>query len=195
LEGECKINGLLDIGSIIKEFCKKVPSKTGAKMKIHIIGSVGSGKSTLGRRLSSEWDIPLYELDNVVWHRHENGDIRNSPEDRDKEFNRIISQSEWIIEGVHHTWTGRGFQEADIIIFLDTPIAVRRWRILKRFTVQKIGIEKGNYKQTWSMLKRMYRWNVQFEKNSKPEILEMLKPHRSKLRILTDNNRTKEITQ
>ncbi|MGM0845159.1 MAG: shikimate kinase [Bacillota bacterium] len=38
-------------------------------MKIHIIGSVGSGKSTLGRKMSSEMDIPLYELDNVVWQR------------------------------------------------------------------------------------------------------------------------------
>jgi adenylate kinase family enzyme len=164
-------------------------------MKIHIIGSVGSGKSTLGKRLASELDIILYELDNVVWHRHENGDIRNSPEVRDKEFNSIIKQPEWIIEGVHHTWTAKGFQEADLVIFLDTPIAVRNWRILKRFTVQKLGVERGNYKQTWSMLKKMYQWNYQFEKNSKPQILEMLKPHRNKLKILTDNNCTKEITQ
>jgi adenylate kinase family enzyme len=154
-----------------------------------------SGKSTLGRRLSLELDIPVYELDNVVWHRHESGDIRNSPEVRDKEFNRIIDQKEWIIEGVHHTWTGRGFQEADIIIFLDAPIAVRNWRILKRFTVQKLRLQKENYKQTWSMLKKMYQCNYQFEKNSKPEILEMLKPHRTKLKILTDNNHTKEIAQ
>ncbi|WP_421383030.1 AAA family ATPase [Bacillus salacetis] len=164
-------------------------------MKIHIIGSVGSGKSTLGRKLSSELDIPVYELDNVVWHRHENGDIRNSPEIRDKEFNRIIDHEKWIIEGVHHTWTERGFREADIIIFLDTPMAVRKWRILKRFTVQKLGFQKGNYKQTWSMLKKMYQWNDQFEKKSKPEILEMLKLHRTKLKILTDNNRTKGIAQ
>ena len=164
-------------------------------MKIHIIGSVGSGKSTLARTLAAELGIPYYELDNVVWHRHENGDIRNSPEVRDDEFHRIIEGQNWIIEGVHHIWTKQGFERADIIIFLDTPIAVRNWRILKRFTVQKIGFEKGNYKQTWSMLKKMYQWNYQFENNSKPEILEILQPNRHKVKILTDNNCIKEITQ
>jgi shikimate kinase len=33
--------------------------------KIHIIGSVGSGKTTLARTLSSHLNIPFYELDNV----------------------------------------------------------------------------------------------------------------------------------
>ncbi|WP_409252722.1 DNA topology modulation protein FlaR [Bacillus sp. SCS-153A] len=163
-------------------------------MKIHIIGSVGSGKSTLGKRLSAEMGIPVYELDNVVWQRNENGDIRNSPEVRDSKFHRIIDQPEWIIEGVHHTWTTRGFQEADCIIFLDTPIMVRNWRIFKRFTVQKLGFKKGNYKQTWTMLKRTYKWNYQFEKTSKPEILKMLKPHQEKLKILENNTYTKEFT-
>ncbi|MGD6968227.1 DNA topology modulation protein FlaR [Rossellomorea vietnamensis] len=164
-------------------------------MKIHIIGSVGSGKSTLGRRMSAEMDIPLYELDNVVWHRHENGDIRNSPEVRDEEFTRIINQKDWIIEGVHHTWTTKGFQEADLIIYLDTPIAVRNWRILKRFTVQKLGFQKGNYKQTWSMLKKMYQWNYHFERVSKPEIMTMLNPLEEKVKIMTDTNSIKEITR
>jgi adenylate kinase family enzyme len=34
--------------------------------RIHIIGSVGSGKTTLARTLSSRLNIPFYELDNVV---------------------------------------------------------------------------------------------------------------------------------
>jgi shikimate kinase len=37
--------------------------------KIHIIGSVRSGKTTLARTLSSKLKIPFYELDNVVWKR------------------------------------------------------------------------------------------------------------------------------
>lgn len=163
-------------------------------MKIHIIGSVGSGKSTMARRLSAEYRIPYYELDNVVWQRHEGGDIRNSPEVRDKEFRRIINQQQWIIEGVHHTWTTHGFQCADLVIFLDTPVRVRNWRILKRFAVQKLGFEKGNYKQTWSMLRKMYKWNYHFEKTSKPEIMTILEQHRHKVRVVPDNDTVKETT-
>ena len=39
--------------------------------KIHIIGSVASGKTTLAKELSRKLAIPYYELDNVVWKRSE----------------------------------------------------------------------------------------------------------------------------
>ncbi|WP_284702844.1 shikimate kinase, partial [Peribacillus simplex] len=58
--------------------------------KIHIIGSVGSGKTTLARELSSKLNIQLYELDNVIWKRYESGDIRRSEEEREEHFNTII---------------------------------------------------------------------------------------------------------
>ena len=45
-------------------------------MKIDIIGSVGSGKTSLAKQLSKEYNIPYYEQDNIVWIRTEHGDIR-----------------------------------------------------------------------------------------------------------------------
>ena len=156
--------------------------------RIHIIGSVGSGKSTLARILSHKLNIPYYELDNVVWKRTTNGDIRNSPEERDDQFNKIIQSDAWIIEGVHYKWTSEGFELADLIIFLDTTPWKRNYRIIKRFVVQKLGFEKGNYKQTFNMLWLMYKWNHSFEKENKPEIFQLLKRYNSKLVVLKDNN-------
>ncbi|WP_051530021.1 shikimate kinase [Anoxybacteroides tepidamans] len=49
-----------------------------APQKIHIIGSVGSGKTTLARTLSARLHIPFYELDTIVWKRSNSGDIRKS---------------------------------------------------------------------------------------------------------------------
>jgi pyrophosphatase PpaX len=40
-------------------------------MKIRIIGSCGSGKSSLSREISKHYGIPYYELDNVIWDRSE----------------------------------------------------------------------------------------------------------------------------
>ncbi|WP_371811566.1 AAA family ATPase [Sporosarcina sp. Te-1] len=34
--------------------------------RIHIIGSIGSGKTTLAKQLSKQLTIPCFELDNVV---------------------------------------------------------------------------------------------------------------------------------
>ncbi|MNR10461.1 topology modulation protein [compost metagenome] len=67
--------------------------------KIHIIGSVGSGKTTFARNLSHKLNIPHYELDNVVWKRAYPRDIKRTEEERDGLLRTIINSSSWIIEG------------------------------------------------------------------------------------------------
>ncbi|QHE51559.1 AAA family ATPase [Pontibacillus sp. HMF3514] len=161
--------------------------------KIHIIGSVGSGKTTLARNLSSQLRIPHYELDNVVWMRSENGDIRRTEQERDNYLSSIVQSKRWIIEGVHHNWVGESFREADLIIFLDTPYSIRNYRIIKRFFLQKIGTEKSNYNPTFQIFKRMFMWNKNYENKEKPEILKRLSEYNTKLVILKDNDETKGI--
>jgi adenylate kinase family enzyme len=157
--------------------------------KIHIIGSVGSGKSTLAKQLSAKLGIPYYELDNVVWRRTENGDVRNSTEARDAQLRDIIASAEWITEGVHYKWTSSCFEHAELIIYLDTAMWIRNYRILKRFILQKLGFEEGNYEQTFQMLKKMYIWNYGYQKRDRPIIFELLQPYRNKLLVLKDNNK------
>jgi len=72
--------------------------------RIHIIGEVGSGKTYLARELSGMLSIPYHQLDNVVWKRTAEQDIRNSPEVRDEILHRILDSESWIIEGVHYKW-------------------------------------------------------------------------------------------
>lgn len=97
--------------------------------RIHIIGSVGSGKTTLARTLSTKFNVPHFELDNVVWKRDRSGndirDIRRSDEERDVYLNSIVNLNVWIIEGAHHKWVSPSFHNADLIIFLDTKYSVR----------------------------------------------------------------------
>ncbi|MFE6079453.1 AAA family ATPase [Paenibacillus sp. NPDC057886] len=153
--------------------------------KIHIIGSVGSGKSTLARQLSARLDLPHYELDNLVWHRVPQGqDIRNSPETRDTLLQKAVHSNQWIIEGVHYEWVARSFEQADLIVYLNTPVWKRNVRILKRFTVQKLGLEQGNYRQTLTMLWKMYKWSYQHDRKEKALIMAFLQPHQHKLCIV-----------
>ncbi|MFI8706020.1 shikimate kinase [Bacillus sp. NPDC077411] len=155
--------------------------------KIHIIGSVGSGKTTLAKMLSSQLNIPYYELDNVVWKRSEKGDIRNTPEERDEQLNDIVSSDAWIIEGAHHTWVSQSFQHADIIIFLDVALSKRIYRITKRFILQLFGFEKANYKPSFHMYLKMFKWTRDFERESKAEILYMFGEYSDKVVVLKDN--------
>lgn len=149
--------------------------------KIHIIGSVGSGKTTLARKLSTQLQIPYYELDNVVWKRFGTGDIKRTPKERDNYLKDIVNLDKWVIEGVHHKWIVPCLQNADVILFLDTKLSIRRFRIIKRFFMQKLGLETANYKPTLRILKDLYKYNTVFEYHSKPEILKMLRPYDNKL--------------
>jgi hypothetical protein len=52
--------------------------------------------------------------------------------------------------------------------------------------MQKNGFEKANYKPTYRILKDLYSYNAVFERESKPEIFDMLKHYNEKLIILNN---------
>jgi adenylate kinase family enzyme len=155
--------------------------------KIHIIGSVGSGKTTLARELSSKLNIPFYEFDNVVWRRIKSGDIRRTEKERDEILNTILQSDAWIVEGVHNEdWVSNSFHKAELIIFLDTYYTVRTYRIIKRFILQKIGIEKSNYSPTLKIFLKMFKWNRYFEEVGKPNFFKKYGRFSDKLLVVTN---------
>ncbi|RCW40571.1 DNA topology modulation protein FlaR [Paenibacillus prosopidis] len=156
--------------------------------RIHIIGEVGSGKTYLAKQLSEMLSIPYYQLDNVVWKRTEVQDIRNSPEVRDEILERILKTESWIIEGVHYKWVLKSFEFSDVIIFLHPNVYKRDRQMILRYLKQKIGIEKGNYKQDIRNLIQMLKWNHNFESQRLPKINEALQPYKFKVIYFTENN-------
>jgi adenylate kinase family enzyme len=156
--------------------------------RVHIIGSVASGKTTLAKRLSSTWKVPYYELDNVVWKRHKSGDVRRTEKEREQYLREIIQTENWIVEGVHNeSWVEESFRKADVIIFLDTKYSVRTYRIIKRFIFQKLRLEKSNYKPTMKVFFKMFKWNKQFEKNGKPNFFAKFAELQNKVFIARNN--------
>lgn len=159
--------------------------------KIHIIGAVGSGKTTLARKLSTSLLLPLYELDNLVWERRKEGDIRRSPEQRDAYLNEMIQLDRWIIEGAQHLWVNKSFQQADLIIWLDVPYRQRVTQIMKRYVLQKVGMEKAHYTPSLQLLKKMFGWNNDYHNYERESILKMLEPYKNKLQIISSKKETK----
>ncbi|KAB7671306.1 DNA topology modulation protein FlaR [Bacillus sp. B1-b2] len=161
--------------------------------KIHIIGSVGSGKTTLAKTLSKTLNIPFYELDNVVWVRGDNGDVKRTEIEREAYLQTLVKTESWIIEGVHQEdWVAISFQYADIIIFLDPNYMIRIFRIIKRYGKQKLGIEKANYTPTFHIFKNMFIWNKYFEEVAKPHFFNKYSHLKDKTVILTN---TREFIQ
>lgn len=143
--------------------------------KIRIVGPVGSGKTTLAKKLSKQKGIPMFSLDEVVWSRSSGVDIRNSEEVRDAKLDAILEQSTWIIEGAHLGWSMKTFDEAEQILFLNPKLSVRIYRITRRFILQKRGIEQSSYTPTWRIYSRMFKWTYQYETIFKKQIRMIMK--------------------
>jgi adenylate kinase family enzyme len=157
---------------------------------------VGSGKTTLAKEISTTLNIPYFEIDNIVWKRHPSGDIRRTDEERAECLKDILQTDNWIIEGVHsEPWIAESFQKADVIIYLDTKYSVRTYRIIRRFILQKLGLEKAHYKPTFKIFLKMFKWNKHFEEIGKPRFFKNFEMYREKIIVITNTRELKHIFQ
>lgn len=151
-----------------------------------IFGIVASGKTTLARKLSSEYNIPYYEGDCIAWGFPWEERYKRSDTEQKSIIINIDKKGDWIIEGTYRESQKCLFDMADTIIFLDTPLRIRQYRIVSRFIKQKLGIEKCNYKPTFQMFRAMFKWTYDFERN-KNKYEDMLLSYKHKLiRIKSD---------
>lgn len=161
--------------------------------KIHIIGAVGSGKTTLAKKLCERKNIPHIELDNVVWIRSEAGDIRRVEAERDDYLQSLMMKESWVIEGAHYqSWVTPALEKADVIIFLDPSYSVRLYRVIKRWIFQCFKIEKSHYKPSFSMLVSMIRWTHLHEKKNRKVITELVQKYERKAIIITNEEELEE---
>lgn len=153
-------------------------------MKILIVGIVASGKTTLARKLSKLLDIKHYEIDSVV---HDDiNNVKRSEAEQKKIFKKIDKNSNWIIEGTLRKHLFYLCDMADKIIYLDIPVKVRKKRIFTRFVRQLFGIEKCNYTVNLKMLKLMYKWTNDFEKDMN-SFEEKLFKYKDKIIVVKDD--------
>ena len=154
-------------------------------MKILIIGIVASGKTTLAKKLSKKFNIQYYEIDSIV-----HDDINNTKRtfgEQSKIIDEINKKTDWIIEGTLRKNLYYLLELSDKIIYLDIPLEIRKRRIFTRFLKQKLGIEKCNYKPTLRMLKLMYKWTKDYEKE-RVDFEKHLEQYSKKLIILNNIN-------
>ena len=107
-------------------------------MRVVVIGSSGSGKSTFAARLAGACDLARIELDALNW----GPDWLNRSADEPEVFERLvdaaIAADRWVTDGNYRAAMTRTLPKATHLVWLDYPrsVVMRRviWRSFRRAT-------------------------------------------------------------
>ena len=97
--------------------------------RILVIGPCGSGKSTLAGELAGRLNLPLHHLDAIAWLP---GWIEMERPAFQQRLREIVAGESWVIDGCYGSTLDLRAPRADTIVYLDYPISLCLWRLVKR---------------------------------------------------------------
>ncbi|MFE7223856.1 AAA family ATPase [Nocardioides sp. NPDC057577] len=100
--------------------------------RVSVVGSSGSGKSTVARRLADILGVPYIELDAIHWRP---GWVEEEPDvfvDRVREATRGDA---WVIDGNYQSKVGTlVWEPAELVVWVNPP----RWRVMVQVTLRTL---------------------------------------------------------
>ena len=103
--------------------------------RIMVMGSSGSGKSTMATRLGEITGLPVVHLDRLSWNP---GWVATPDDIMKQKVEEAADQPAWIIDGNYSASRGYRLERADAVIFLDFSRYTCLFRALKRW-LRNIG--------------------------------------------------------
>ena len=155
--------------------------------RIVVVGTSGSGKTTVAARIAKELGHLHIELDSIHW-------LPNWTELPDEEFRTQVAEKitvdRWVADGNYKPVRDLLWRRADTLVWLDLPFRVVFWRVVKR-TIRRVwtGEElwNGNKEDISALFGRyaMPVWVIRTywrRKRDYPEIIS--KPEYAHLRLV-----------
>jgi adenylate kinase family enzyme len=99
------------------------------RRRIVVLGTTGAGKTTLARRLAGRLGLPHIELDALYW----GPGWTAIPTDLFRERAAAATASDrWVADGNYGAVRDIVWPRADLLVWLDYPLAVSFWRLTRR---------------------------------------------------------------
>lgn len=94
-----------------------------------VVGTTGSGKTALARRLAEQLGYPCVELDALHW----KPDWKSTPDDEFRaRVTEAVSGETWVVDGNYHKVRDIVWRRADTIVWLDYALPLILWRLTRR---------------------------------------------------------------
>jgi adenylate kinase family enzyme len=97
--------------------------------RISIVGTTGSGKTTLARAIAHHYQLPHIELDALYWGPNWTAAPKDVFRDRVSE---ALQGDHWVVDGNYGIVRDLVWQKADTVMFLDYSFWVVLGRLLRR---------------------------------------------------------------
>lgn len=114
-----------------------------------VVGTSGSGKTSLAKELSQRLGIEAFDLDDFYWLPHW---TPRKVEDYEQRLDELLEKPQWIISGNYSRYIPQMWSQADLIIWLDLPLYLLLWRAILR-SVRRIVSQElccGGNVESWS---------------------------------------------
>lgn len=97
--------------------------------RILVVGVTGSGKTTCARRIARSRGIPHIELDALHWHAN----WTPAPVELFRQrVSAALQAPAWVVDGNYSKVRDLVWDRADTVIWLDYPLPLILWRLLRR---------------------------------------------------------------
>ena len=140
--------------------------------RVLVIGSGGSGKSTVASQLGELLKLEVNHLDKFYWRA---GWVEPETDEWIKIVNDLIERDSWIIDGNYGGTLARRLAACDTVIFLDLPRTLCLWRVLVR-SLRYRGRTRPDMAEgcdeqlTWEFVK----WVWGYPRTRRPGVLKKL---------------------
>jgi len=108
--------------------------------RVSVVGTAGSGKTTVGRRIAKALGVPFVEMDALFWHAP--GWVGRDRASFRAAVDEQTAAEAWVVDGNYsNAVQDIVWSRADTVVWLDLPRVVVMWQVITR-TLARVTLRR-----------------------------------------------------